>query len=112
MINVIRRPLAQAKVNQITGGGHHVFPSQNPGEQIGLQAKLLVQLMPAYATNVITLRIEEKTLQERLRIRHRGGIAGAQTPIDFLEGGFGILRRVLLQALQDGVIHPNIDHFN
>ena len=110
MINVIRRPLAQAKVDQITGGGHHIFPGQNAGQQIGLQAKLLIQLVPTHATDVITLRIEEKTLQQRLRVRHRGGIAGAQTPINFFEGGFGILGRILLQTLQNGVIHSNIHH--
>ncbi len=82
MIDVIGRSLTQTKIDQIAGGGHHIFPSQNPGQKIGLQSQFLVQLMPTHPTNVVAFRIKKEPLEQGFGVRHRGWIAGPQPPID------------------------------
>ena len=65
--------------------------------------------MPTHTTDVVAFRIKKEPLQQSLSVRYSGWIARAQTPIDFLESSLGVFGRILLQTLQDRIVHTNID---
>ena len=81
--------------------------------EIDVDAELLVDLVTADAAEVVLLRIEEETLEQSPRVRHGRRIARAETAIDILERFFLVVRRILLQRLDDGVVIRDIDdlHF-
>ena len=65
---------------------------------LDLEAQLLVDLVAADAAEVVALRIEEETLEQAARVRHRRRIARAEAAVDFLEGFLFVVGRILLEA--------------
>ena len=77
--------------------------------EIDLDAELLIDLVTTDAAEVVVLRIEEEALEQRARVRHGRRIARAQAAIDVLERLFLVLRRILLERLDDGVVVRDVD---
>src|SRR5207237_203096 len=84
-------------------GGDEIFVGQNSLSKIDIDAELLIDLVTAYPTEVVLLRIEKQTLQERTRIRHSRRIAGAQTTVNIFECLFLIVCRIFADCFDDGV---------
>ncbi len=71
--------------------------------------ELLVDLVTAHAAEIVLLRIEEQALEQAAGVRHGGWVARAQAAVDVLQRFFFVVRRVLLQGLDDRVVGLGID---
>ena len=71
--------------------------------------ELLVDLVTTDAADVVALRVEEETLEQRLRVGHGWRISGTEAAINVLQRLFGVVRRVLLEALDDRVVVLDVD---
>ena len=114
MIDVVDHAIAAFEVGQVLGGGHDVLHVYDSYVQIGLQSKLLVQLVPTHSPKIIALRVLEEALDEGLGVLSGGWFAWPQFLVDFLESLFFVPSSVLFQGSNDGTfIHccVNDPHF-
>jgi hypothetical protein len=102
---------AGVQPDQVLDRGDDVILGQRALADRQRQAKLLVDLVPAYLGQVVALRVEVEVLQQRLGRLPRRGLAGAQLAVDvqqgvILAGGVVLLQRgphglELAEPLQD-----------
>src|SRR5438552_18208658 len=62
VIDVVERAFAAAKVDQIFDCSDEIFVRQNPFGKIDINPELLVNLVTANATEIVSLRIEKEAL--------------------------------------------------
>ena len=114
MIDVVDHAIAAFEVGQVLGGGHDVLHVYDSYVQIGLQSKLLVQLVPTHSPKIIALRVLEEALDEGLGVLSGGWFAWPQFLVDFLESFFFVASCIFLKRTDDGaLIHSGVDdaHF-
>ena len=81
-----------------------ILVGQDALAEIDVDAQLLVDLVTADAAEIVPLRIEKEPLEQRARVRDRRRIARAQPAVNVLQRLFLVVRRILLQRLDDGVV--------
>src|SRR5206468_1901871 len=97
---------------KILGGGNEIGFRED-ARIATLDAELLVNLITANATEIVTLRIEEQTLDEGASIGGSRGVARAQTAINIFESFFLVLGGILLHAFDDDpFVERGIDDFD
>ena len=104
VIDVVERAFAPTEIDQVFDRGDEILVGQDALAEIDVDAELLVDLVASNATEIVFLRIEEEPLEQGARVRNRRRIAGTQLAIDVLERFFLVVRRILLQRLDDGVV--------
>ena len=113
MIDIVNASLPLLQAQQVLGCLKEIATTQDAVLAIVLEVELLVDLVATHPTEIITLGIKEQALDEGLGVGRSGGIPRPETTIDILEGFFGVLGRILLEALDDdAVIHRGIHHAN
>ncbi len=96
MIDVVERAFAAAQADQILDRTDEILVGDDAFREVDIDPELLVDLVTAHASEVIFLRVEKETLQERLRVRDRRRIAGAQLAVDVFQRLFLVVRGILL----------------
>ena len=110
MINIIDRAITQLETKQILSCLYQVLLHQGTGTVVALQAKLLVDLVAPHTTEVVALGIEKQTLHERAGVGRSRRIAGAQAPVNFLQGLLFVVGRILGHAADNqALVARNID---
>ena len=110
VIDVVRAPLAAAQADDVLGRRHDVLVGDDAGLQRHVDGELLVDLVATDAADVVALRVEEqRRLSSAFAFGHGGRISGTQAAIDVLQRLFGIVGRVLLEALDDRVVVLDVD---
>ena len=104
VIDVVQRAFARLQAEQILRRGDEIFLGQNALVEIDFDAELLVDLVTADAAEIVLLRIEEQALEKRAGVRGGRRIARTQAAVDILQRLFLVVRRILLQRLDDGVV--------
>src|ERR1051326_8257109 len=112
MIDIIEGAFAAAEVDEVLNRGDEIFVGQDALGKIDVDTELLIDLVTANATEIVFLRIKEQTLQQRTRIRNRRRITRTETTINIFERFFLIVRWILSQRFDDGVVIGNVDDLN
>ena len=84
MVNVVQRTFTLFQAKQIFRGGNQIFLGQNAGVA-AFDAKLLVDFVTAYATQIITLRVKEQAFDERASVRGRRRIPRPEAAINIFQ---------------------------
>src|SRR5947208_6978953 len=112
VIDVVHTTLGFLEAKQILRRTHQVFFGQNARIAV-FQAQLLIDLVTTHAAQIVALRIEKQTLDERAGIGSGRRIAGTQTTVDVLQCLFFIFRGVLFEAFDDdAIVHRGVHHAN
>ena len=106
MIDVIDCTVASAQLTEEFGGFDDVFGSNRAGVERDVEAQLLVKLVAADATEVVTQRILEEALHVSAGALNVDWLTGAELAEDFLEGFFFVTdgTDVLTQREDDGTV--------
>ena len=112
MVDVVDDTVAFFQLEDVADGSEEILGNHDPLVGIHLDAELLVDLVTADAGKVILLRVEEKTLEQRAGVGSGRWISGAEFPIDILERGFLILRRILAERLEKNFVLTAVDDFD
>ncbi len=109
MIDIVGAAFATLQIDDVLGRGHDVFIADDTRIEIDVDAELLVDLVTTDAADVVTLRIEEETLEQGLRVGDGWWVSGAEAAINILQRLFGIVSRILLETLDDRVVVLDVD---
>src|SRR3954452_6126154 len=109
MIDIIQRAFAAAQVDQIFDRANKILVRNDALTEIDVDPEFLVDLVTTDSTEIVFLRIEKESFQERLCVRDGRRIARAQLPINVFERLFLVVRRIFLERLHDGVVVRNVD---
>ena len=113
MIDIVNASLPLLQAQQVLSRFQQVATPEDTVFAVVLEVKLLVDLVATHPTEIITLGIKEQALDKGLGVGRSRGISRPETTVDVLESFFGVLGRILLEALDDdAVVHRRIHHAN
>ena len=112
VVDVIDDTVAFFQLEDVADGGEEILGNHDPLVGIHLDAELLVDLVTTDAGEVVFLRIEEETLEQRAGVGGGRWISGAELAIDVLECGFLVFRRVLAERLEKNFVLTTVDDFD
>src|SRR5215211_472706 len=101
MVDIVDHADAFLEANEIFRGGDNIGALENALLEVGLETELLVNLVAANPAEIVTLRIEEQSLEESLRICRGRRLARTKTLVDFLERFLLVASRILLERADD-----------
>ena len=106
VIDVVDRAVAGAQLAKQLGGFDDVLRGDRAGVEGDVEAELLVELVAADATEVVTERILEEALHVGAGALDVDGLAGAELAEDLLEGFFLVTdgADVLTEREDDGAV--------
>ena len=104
VVDVVDAPLPLLQAQQVLGGLEEVTTAEDAILAVVLEVQLLVDLVATHAAEIVALGIEEQALDQGLGVGGGRGIPGPEATIDVLEGLFGVLGRILLEALDDDAV--------
>ena len=106
VIDVVDRAVAGAQLAEQLGGFDDVLRGDRAGIERDVEAQLLVELVAADATKVVTQRVLEETLHVGAGTLDVDWLAGAELAEDFLEGFFLVTdgADVLTEREDDGAV--------
>ena len=106
VIDVVDRAVAGAQLAEQLGGFDDVLRGDRTGVERDVEAELLVELVAADATEVVTERILEEALHVGAGALDVDGLAGAELAEDLLEGFFLVTdgADVLTEREDDGTV--------
>ena len=98
-----------SSTEQVLGRGDQVLLHQNARFLLVLQAELLVDFITTDTAQIVALRIEEQTLEQRAGVGSRGRISRAQATVNILQRLLFVLGRILLEAFDhDALVHRGV----
>ena len=104
MINIVEHPFTDAETDDVFDGSDEVVLRDHALFERRVEAELHVDLVATDARQIVFLRVEEKTLQQRLRVWNGWWVARAEAAVDVLQRLFLVVRRIFLQRFDHRVI--------
>src|SRR5690349_8567389 len=115
MVDIIDLPVAVLEFDQVADDFENVLAPKRPLLEWNVKLELMVELEPPHFRKIVTLRIEEKIVEERGRRLQRRRVAGTQTPVDFERRLFGrvefVLREREPERTASGLV-LRVEHFD
>ena len=109
VIDIVEHPVSLAELEKITHGLNDIFLAKDAVIDLGIKAKLLLDLVTANATEVVAFGVKEETLEHASGILGCWRIAGTELAVNVLECLFLAVGRVALEGLDDRVVILGVD---
>ena len=112
MIDIIKNTFATLQVEEIFHRREEISRRHDALIRISGELKLLVDFVPTYTGQIIFFRIEKEAFQQRTSVCNGWRITRAEATVNILQRLLFVIRRVLLQRLDQKIIVRSRDYFD